>query len=325
MSECLLYAASHVPDGGVVLYAVASSGRARLVSRYSADRPAYMIRDGERLHLLLREPFEGQSGVVSYGIGPGGLLQQLCGPRPTHGRVGAHIAVVNGKVACANYLSGSTALLPGPVLRYKGSSVHPTRQASSHPHFVLPHPSRGQLLVADLGTDEIHVADARLRPLYDIPMPRGSGPRHLVFSRDGKRIFCVGELDSSITQLVERGGRWAAAGTISTLPEGWQGENTAAALKLAPEGNKLYVSNRGADVIGVVDISGGGMEWCGCLACGGRSPRDIVLTESLLICANELSDTVTIQERLTGQVLDVLKVKTPWCVLAVPADADAGK
>ena len=72
-------------------------------------------------------------------------------------------------------------------------------------------------LVADLGLDQVfaYPFDATQGTLG--PDPRiakaapGSGPRHLVFSSDGKFLYVINELQSTVTTYAYDPGEWRLA------------------------------------------------------------------------------------------------------------------
>ena len=58
----------------------------------------------------------------------------------------------------------------------------------------------------------------------------------------------------------------------------------------AEDGTKLYVSTRGQDLVSVIDLER--MAVLQDAYCGGKHPRDFILTENTVLCANRYSDTV---------------------------------
>jgi 6-phosphogluconolactonase len=174
----------------------------------------------------------------------------------------------------ANYMGGSVAVLPvredgspGKVtgfVQHSGSSEDPKRQASPHPHAFNVSPDNRFALAADLGLDKLLVYQfnsttgslSRAETPY-ASVKRGSGPRHFVFSPNGKFVYVVNEMGSTIS-LFSYDARSATLHDlqmISTLPEGFAGENTGAEVAVDRSGKFLYASNRGNDTIAVFAIS----------------------------------------------------------------------
>ena len=245
----------------------------------------------------------------------------------------------------ANYGSGSIAALPiradgrlgaaVTVIQHHGSGVNLKRQAGPHAHFIAPSPDNRFALNCDLGLDKVFVY--RLDPVAakltanDPPfalLAPGSGPRHLVFSRDGRFVYVISEMGGTITVF-----RYAAANaamtevqTVSTLPKDFSGNNTAAEIALRPDGKFLYASNRGDDSIAVfaVNAKSGRLALVGHEPVLGRTPRHFAMdpTGHWLLAENQASDSVavfTIDARTgklkpTGQTITV---GSPVCAVFV--------
>ena len=311
------------------------------------DNPSYLaLHPNGRYLYVAEELIEGR--VAAYSIDPasGGLT--LLNRLPTHGADPAHISVDrDGKwVLVANYTSGNTAVYPieadGSVgaptslIQHEGSSVDPDRQEGPHAHYITTDPDNRFVLVADLGIDKIMVyrldaTNGTLTP-NDPPwatMEPGSGPRHLTFHRNGRYVYVLHELDSSVTVCsydAERG-ELMPIQRISTLPTGWGGDNTCAAIHLAPTGSFLYCSNRGHDSIAVfaIDDTTGMLTYVENTLTGGKEPRDFNLHPNgrLLLAGNQNSDTITSfdVDPATGRLTatgDSLPVLTPVCIVFYP-------
>jgi 6-phosphogluconolactonase len=191
------------------------------------------------------------------------------------------------------------------------------RQDIPHPHSVHLSPDNRFLLVNDLGSDEISVfavtpETARLGPpaLFSNDRP-GSGPRHLAFHPNGRWVYCINEIDSTIDQFLwtTTSSRIAPQGLLikagpgvktiaSTFPAA---KNTAAELAISSDGNYLYASNRGEDslVVFAIDPTAGALTLIQRIPCGGKTPRHFTLSPDghWLLCGNQDSATVTVLRR----------------------------
>ena len=69
--------------------------------------------------------------------------------------------------------------------------------------------------------------------------------------------YVINELQSTVSTYAFDGekGVLELRRTISTLPAGFEGENTGAEVQMGPSGKFVYVSNRGHDSIGVFSVS----------------------------------------------------------------------
>lgn len=74
---------------------------------------------------------------------------------------------------------------PTTKLALTGCGPNEDRQLSSHPHQVIPHPTRDELFVPDLGDDKTlrleKSADGSWETGGHISYNGGSGPRHVAF------------------------------------------------------------------------------------------------------------------------------------------------
>ncbi len=213
-----------------------------------------------------------------------------------------------------NYASGTVAVLPvaedgalknqTQLVELKGPpGPHRVRQASSHPHDIVFDPAGRFVVVPDLGLDRTFVFrfDPSRGALSEASVVQGrptSGPRHVAFHPTRPIMWILDELDSTMTTCQWDGehGALRPLQVISTLATSYTGNSTAAELAVAPSGNFVYASNRGADDICVyaVDQSTGVLRVAESVSTQGEGPRFIGLTPSgrFLYAANEIGDTV---------------------------------
>jgi 6-phosphogluconolactonase (cycloisomerase 2 family) len=192
-------------------------------------------------------------------------------------------------------------------IQHEGSSVNKGRQSAPHVHSTVFSPDGKYLLVADLGTDEVYVYnfDANspeplmLNNAYKVTP--GDGPRHLVFSADGKEIMLVQEMTAALEILRFDSGKISQKQRISLLSEGFEGAVGAAEVRLSPDGKHIYVSNRGdANTISVISKKvSGEYEFTQQISSGGIMPRNFNLTSDgkYLLAAHQASDDIVVFER----------------------------
>lgn len=257
-----------------------------------------------------------------------------------------HIAVDHSgrAIFAANYDSGSVASflatesgLSSAVSQFKFSGHGPNlkRQEAPHTHAVTVSPGNDYLLVNDLGLDRIMIyrlqaATATLTPNSVQPYysaKPGAGPRHSVFHPNGRWLYCVYEMDSSIDQLAwdEQHGTLKWISNAPLLPANFPlGKNTAAELAMDASGRFLYASNRGHDSIAVFSIGA----WSGALTltqrvpCGGKEPRHFAIDPSgdWLLVANEKTNDIVVfhRDRSTGMLKATgrsYKIIEPVCLV----------
>lgn len=290
----------------------------------------------------------GRSGAVAaYRRETDGKLS-LLNRQPSGGTGPCHLAVDSGGkcVLVANYGSGSVAALPiradgslgkpGTTIQHRGSSVNLNRQAGPHAHFVTPDPANRRALVCDLGLDKVLVyqldaAGASFAP-HDpssVAVSPGAGPRHLTFSGDGRFVYVLNEMGSTLVTFSwdPARGRLKEVQTVSTLPPGFKGESTTAELQTGAAGRFLYASNRGHDSIAVFarDPRTGRLTLVQHQAAGGKTPRHFALDPSgrWLLAENQGSDNVVLfkVDAQTGRLASTgqaVEVGAPVCLVFAP-------
>ncbi|MGG1948948.1 beta-propeller fold lactonase family protein [Trinickia sp. NRRL B-1857] len=105
--------------------------------------------------------------------------------------------------------------------------------------------------------------DSRTGTLTEDPMPayslpKGSGPRHFVFSPDRRFAYLIDELDGKLHVLALHGAGQTVkpVQTISILPPDFSGDKPwGADLHLTPDGRFLYTSERTSSTLGVYRVN----------------------------------------------------------------------
>src|SRR5207244_7987264 len=113
----------------------------------------------------------------------------------------------------------------------------------SHAHMIETSAVNRCSLAADLGLDQILIfqfdaAKVTLGP--HIPsgaaLKAGSGPRHAIFSPNGKFLFVVSELNSTATSFSydPKKGDLKQVSSVSTVPAEFTGRNDVAEVAIHP-------------------------------------------------------------------------------------------
>lgn len=207
----------------------------------------------------------------------------------------------------------TTAALPNDAV---GPRKDRQQKAFAHQTFYTPD---GKLMgVCDLGCDRVNFYDYKKpggleKPVLTIKADPGDGPRHAIFSNDGKFLFVVNELSSTVTSYkVEaptppltnssthqlppftRIGKW------SMLPEGCtlkETETKAAAIKLTADGKILMASNRGHDSIAFFAVNEDGtLTMKNVAKLTGKFPRDFELMpgEKFMVVGHKMSNEIQV-------------------------------
>jgi 6-phosphogluconolactonase len=253
-----------------------------------------------------------------------------------------HVAVnEDGAVLASNYNGGNVTLMRiepageiSEVLstdQHSGSGPVVGRQEKPHVHSSLFEPKGKRIFVADLGIDRVKVytvdkATFSLKPnkYPEIKLPPGSGPRHMAIHPNGKILFIANELSSSVTvvQLTDKG-NFKIIETLSTLPVDYSKSNTCTDIHLSPNGNFLYVSNRGMNTIAIFSVTEkeSKIKLIGHEDTRGEMPRNFTLTPDggFLLAANQNSNNIVAYKRNADTGLltftDQINAYKPVCLL----------
>jgi 6-phosphogluconolactonase len=295
------------PPNGKFLYAVNEAGKSSMVSAFSLERKT------GKLTLLNQLPALGEDPCyISFD------------------KTGKYVLV-------ANYSSGSMPVFPilpdgrlgeHTALIQHGGSLGPNkeRQDGPHAHWIETSRDNRFALAADLGLDEVLVykfnaAKGTLAPNTPpfTKLHPGSGPRHIAFRPDGKFLYVVSELSSTVSafRYDARAGTLRELQTVTTLPKEFSGRNDTAEIAVHSNGKFLYASNRGHDSIAVfaIDHAKGTLTFVSRVPTGGKEPRHFAIDPSgnYLFAENQLSNNIVVFKidlatgslNPTGQVIEV--------------------
>ncbi len=187
-------------------------------------------------------------------------------------------------------------------------------------------------MIADLGIDQVIVQKfdsnaGTLTPLDSgfVKVTPGSGPRHLAYAPDGKFVYVLNELTSSISAFTfdQSSGKMNEIQVLSTLPDNFSGSNSTAEIAIDAQGKFLYASNRGDDTIAIysIDNSDGKLTFIDRIPTGGKTPRHFEIDPSgqWLFAANQNSDNIVVFkiDQTNGQLIlqsEISGISSPVCV-----------
>jgi len=261
VQEHLLYVGTYTDHGSKGIYAYRfDSTSGKLISLGLAaetPEPSFLAVDSSGRFLyavneVLSYKSQPTGAVSAFAIHPESGKLSLLSQVSSRDQGPAHITLDGtGKYALvSNYTSGSVAVLPvmedgrlgeaSSFVQHKGSSINPERQKGPHAHAIALSPDNRFAVVADLGLDQLLVyrfnaTKGTLEEKPDVVKTRpGAGPRHLVFSSDGRFLHVINELQSTIATYSYNAdtGALHELQTISTLPQGYRGTSTAAEIEI---------------------------------------------------------------------------------------------
>jgi 6-phosphogluconolactonase len=215
----------------------------------------------------------------------------------------------------ANYGSGSIAVYPvrsdgtlgdaRQTIQQQDPAAADKSPKRPHAHEVVPSPDGRFLLSVDLGLDKVFIyrfdsisGTLTANDPSALQFPSKYGPRHLVFSKDARRVYLLTELTAKLVTLTwdsARGSLREMAET-SALPPGYAGQPSGAELALSTDGRFLYASNRAqSNSITAFRISPDALPTViGSVGSGGQTPRFIVIDPSgrFVLAANQDSNDI---------------------------------
>ena len=308
---------------GIYIYGMdPESGALTRISSVKSVNPSFLTIDRNRRFLYavnevgdyLAKPSGGVSAFAIDGTGNLRLLNE----QATQGADPCYVSVDAGKrtLLVANYTGGNIGVLPvrsdgtlgmvTEVKQHEGSGPK-EQQKGPHAHCIIFDRAERFALAADLGIDKVMIyrfdrASGKLTPNKQpfAELQPGAGPRHLAFHPNGKYLFVICELDSTITifRYDEKEATLTHIDTVSTLPADFSGVSYCADVHVSASGKYLYGSNRGHNSIVVfeIDQNTGKLKPVEHVSTGGDWPRNFTLAPSgkFLLVANQRSDNVVV-------------------------------
>ncbi len=200
----------------------------------------------------------------------------------------------------------------------EASDARPSR---AHEALFLPH---GLIATTDMGLDLVRFwrDGARgLTPAGQAVLPRGSGPRHMVWHPSG-HLYVVAELTCEVFVLApDASGRWRLVGG-TPLGVGTLAGDTAAELAASRDHDFVYAGVRGSNLIATLRVRGQGetLEPVALVEAGVDWPRHHIVRRDTLLVAGQRSDEVAslgLDERtgVPGRVRHRTAVPSPTCLL----------
>jgi len=226
--------------------------------------------EGKYLHAINQKNWSEESRhstVTSFAIDPISRTLKPISSQSSEGSGICHIhcSEKGDYIFAANYGSGHATALPvnengeivpaSSVVIGEGTGPVERRQQGPHAHQVMLDPGQNFLLVPDLGIDKVLIyafeAESGIltpnpaQPFFELAP--GAGPRHLAFHPDGKSLYIVNELNSTITACAYKGtdGTITELNTVSTVVASHEGMRYPAAVRVHPNGKFVYASTRG--------------------------------------------------------------------------------
>jgi len=300
------------------------------------ENPSYLcFAHNQNVLLAVSEvDIEGTGTLEAYAIADEGL--QHVSTSLSGGAHPCHIASNdNGDILMANYTGGNIGYATVDeaarlselvdVAQHQGKSIT-QRQTAPHAHSAW-FLSEKEAVAVDLGIDQLIFYnlsnEAKLQKEASLSLEAGAGPRHLAFHPLKDVLYVINELNSSVSVVAKDDDQWHLKQSLSTLPNGYDGQNFCADIKVSNDGRFLYASNRGHNSLAIYEISTSGVELklIAHQNVKGNWPRNFALTpdNKLVVVANQRSNNlVTFKRNAENGLLSFLaetQLSSPVCVL----------
>lgn len=320
-------------SNGIYVYEFdANSGEFKLKnSSENVVSPSYLSVSADNKFIYAVNENGTQSTVSAFGYDSASGKINFLNKNDALGADPCHLINDDKNVIAANYSGGNIVVYKKntdgsisevqQLIQHEGKGPNAARQEKAHVHMVVFSPDKKFVLSNDLGLDKVFIykynptsKNEILTLKGSVDVKPGSGPRHLTFSKDGKFVYLVQELDDTLTTFsYNRTGSLKVIAETSILPKSFKGGTSAAAIKISPDGNFLYVSDRAdANAVSVYKIlKNGNIELVEQQSTLGKGPRDFAIdpTGNYLLVGHQYTNDIVIFKRdiATGKITDTGK------------------
>ena len=283
---------------GITVYDVdVEKGQFIFRCEVEVDNASYLkaSRDGKMLYSIADE------GVVAFRILQNGSLLRMNSIN-IKGMRGCHISVSpdNKYIFISGYHDGKITVVKlnedGTVEKitdgvfHKGLGSVAERNFRPHVNCSKLTPDGKFLMVADVGIDQIKIyrfdsVEGKIAHVDSVRSDLESGPRHFLFSKDGKFFYVVHQLKNTIdvySYSYKEGDKVPTIEKVQTIATtGYDPDplTAACALRFEPQENYLFCSNAGDNSVSMYerDTETGFLELKFCLPISGDYPKDIAI------------------------------------------------
>ncbi len=270
---------------GIQLLHLRADGQGLAVERRAVvdlPDPSFVLwsEDGALLHVVLETT---PTRLVTLRIDEQGEDAEIVADLALDGAGGCHLAAGRDgrSLVVAQYGSGSVATvlldeegLPSAQIDLDDHHdlVDGLPDVAPHPHQVVALPGTDALAVPDLGLDRVLLyrqgQGGEIDHVGEIPLNRGSGPRHLVADHESEQIHIACELSGMVATAVRASDAPARSvpAVMPQAPRRWtvrsmmpaSGRDVPAALshiELVADESALLVASRGPDTVSLLSLA----------------------------------------------------------------------
>ena len=291
-----------------------STGESKLLSTIMSENPSFIsTSDNKKNFYAVNEFNNGGQSLTSFLINEDNTLIKLNQLSTNFNNISGadpcNILLFKNYALTSNYTGGSFTLFLIDESNYslKKQIQSFSYSDKSHFHCAVLSPDKKYIFIADLGADVIHrftISESNIeipliehKIIYEYKNKNQAGPRHMIFSQDGKFLYVLCELDDIISVFNYSNGELKHIQTIKAYEGNGKG---SADIHLSKNGSYLYTSHRLKDdgiSIFKVDKINGNLEQKGFVKTGIH-PRNFNITPNgkFLICACRDSNKIQFYE-----------------------------
>jgi 6-phosphogluconolactonase len=303
--------------------------------------PSYLTVSKDNKFVYSVSENDKQSAVSAFKFDSKDGKLDLINSELSKGQNCCYIINDDKNVITANYSSGSISVfvknIDGSigevtqVVQHTGKGINEKRQEAPHAHMVYFSPDKKYVLANDLGTDKVYVyqynpngGNEVLKIKSSVSVNPGGGPRHLIFSNDGKFVYVLQELDGKISSFRYANGKLEKVSETTIVASDFKGDVGAADIHISPDGKFLYATNRGtANDISVFRIlKNGKLEFVQRTSTLGKGPRNFAIdpTGNFLLVGHQYTNEIVIfkRDKTTGSLTDTgkkIELCSPVCLV----------
>ena len=308
--QYLAYLGTDSVRGSRGIYTVSldsETGGLRLLGATAAQDAGYLAlsEDGTMLYAAIESMIldgKPQGGVAAYQIGADGL-PVFKGRQGAAGQLICHVSCGGDRVYASSYLNGTVSifqtagdggLLPcDTVIRHTGTDGY-----APHIHCAKLTADGRYLCVVEVGYHALCLYDtAHYEKQYEI-RTKPVRPRQVVCTESCVYLLTEGGMTVDVyAYRPDSAEKLTLKQSLSCLPEGFRGMGGAGGIRLSPDGNTLFASIRGADVMAVFAVDDRGMlEKRSVTKLCGSTPRDFNVSPDgrHLLIGLQKSDTMAV-------------------------------
>lgn len=303
--------------------------------------PSYLTISADNKFVYSVNENGKKSTVSSFGINSKSGKLDFINSQDSKGADPCYIINDDKNVIAANYSGGNISVFgknsdgslteAKQVIQHFGKGINAKRQEKPHMHMVYFSPDNKYVLANDLGTDKVYVyqynpngGNEILKLKNSVDVKSGSGPRHLIFSKDGKFVYVLQELDGTLTIFSYSNGILKKVAETSVVAKDFKGDIGCADIHISTDGKFLYATNRGnANDISVFKThKNGKLQFVERTSTLGKGPRNFSIdpTGNFVLVANQNSNEIVIfkRDKTTGILTDTgkrISLCSPVCLV----------